>query len=198
MKLGRLQVSPRAAVEVWLWRNGWTWPATLLLAAVAAGLCLAVIQPQRAHLAELGSQLQRARDAAAGRDAAHAKVPPTAADARAVVIASPPTDRLVARMVQLAQAEGVGLPQAEYQQRALAGSDMVQVQITQPVRATYPQLRRYVEAVLRTIPNASLDQLAARRENVGQPQLDARLRWSLWLPRATPPASASGQERPTP
>lgn len=197
MRFPRLQVSLRAAVEIWLWRRGWAWPVVGLLALVAVMSYALVLQPRRAQLAEVDAGLERAR-LAAHRDAASANTASTQIDARAVILASPPADRLVARMVELAQAEGIALPQSEYQQRAMPDAQLVQVQVTQPVRATYPQLRRYIEAVLRALPNASLDQLGARRENVGQPQLEARLRWSLWLPRAAISPGAAGQERPTP
>jgi hypothetical protein len=187
MTSGRKQVALRAVTEIALWRIGFAWPLALAIGAGALVVHIVLSQSLQARVASLENQLahaQRAEQARRRGDAAVARVP----DARALIDASPSGEELVARMVKLAEQEGIALPQSEYQQRVLSGgSSVAQLQITQPVRATYPQLRRYVEAVLRAIPNASLDQLAARRENVGQPQLEARLRWTLWLPGAAAP-----------
>jgi len=193
--LRRSDVSARAFAEVWLWRHGWVWPVAALLAAATMTAFFTVSQPQRADLSELKLQTDQARSAFLQRPASAAAV--TSTDARAVIDASAPADQLVARMIQLAQAEGIALPQSEYQQHLMADSTVLQVQVAQPVRATYPQLRRYIEAVLRAVPNASLDQLNARRENVGQPQLDAKLRWSLWLPSSAGSKAGPALERPT-
>lgn len=94
---------------------------------------------------------------------------------------TPDAGELVRKMATLAQHQQLVLVQGDYSSQFHSTTQATQVQINQPIRGTYPQLRRYIEAVLRAVPNASLDQITARRENVGQSQLEARLRWSVWL-----------------
>jgi hypothetical protein len=141
-----------------------------------------VLRPLHATLAATQAELAREQSATATqRD----QVEPMSeaqelAALQALLRASPEAPELVRRMSALAQAERISLQQGDYQQQMHSTTRLVQVHVTQPVRASYPQLRRYVESVLRTMPNASLDQVAARRENVGQAQLEVRLRWSFW------------------
>lgn len=179
----------RVRLETWLWRHGFAWPVAAVLAAVALGLYLGV---ERAHQAGLADLRAAAAAQSSGKPQPEREPTSAADDLRELIASSAPADQVLARIAQIARAEGIVLPQGDYQQRVVQHTSFVQLQVVQPVRATYPQLRRYVEAVLRTVPNASLEQLAARRDNVGQPQLEARVRWSIWLPQAPK------QERPTP
>lgn len=186
----------RTAAEIALWRHGWAWPLAAVLGLAAFISYLMVLAPGwRIHEAarlELAQEVKRLTEPAGetqsgqslnGQQRLHIL--------QAGLSASPDTGELVRRMAALAQAEQINLSQGEYQQHVNTGIGVTRVQISQPVRASYPQLRRYVEAVLQAIPNASLDQVVARRDNVGQTQVEARLKWSLWsyaMPAPTPSA----------
>lgn len=172
----------RARAQTWLWRLGWAWPVAMLLGASADAMYWGVVRPQSARIVLSQAALQQSPR----EQAMSTKALVQASDVRAVIAASASSDEIVAQMATLAQAEGIALSQSEYQYQAMADASIVQIQVTQPVHAAYPQVRRYVEAVLRSVPNAALDELAARRDNVNQAQLDARLRWSVWLPGVTP------------
>lgn len=179
---------PRTRMQILLWRHGWAWPAAAVLASVAGALHWMALQPLRATLAAAHAELAHTLSAASAKHAPVEAVSEeqTLAALQAVLRASPEPAELVRKMAALAQAEQIALHQGEYQQQQHATTRLVQVHVTQPVRATYPQLRAYVESVLRNLPNASLDQVAARRENVGQGQLEARLRWSFWIQKDAP------------
>ena len=184
----------RIQAQIMLWRHGWAWPAALLLALLAGSVHWLVLQPARAALAATQAELGREQSAARPQAAPAEPLSETQqlGALQAALRSSPEPAELVRRMAALAQAEQITLPQSEYQQQIHGATQVVQVHVTQPVRASYPQLRRYIEAVLRTIPNASLDQVAARRDNVGQSQLEVRLRWSLWIkPASTAPDEAA-------
>ncbi|ROZ79742.1 hypothetical protein [Ramlibacter sp. WS9] len=173
----------RTRLQILLWRRGWAWPVALLLLAAAGAMQLMLLHPLRARLAVTQAELAHERSAASTK---RVTVEPLSegqelAVLQAVLRASPEPAELVRKMSALAQAEQITLQQGDYQQQLHTTTRLMQVHVTQPVRASYPQLRRYVESVLRTVPNASLDQVAARRENVGQAQLEARLRWSFWI-----------------
>lgn len=166
----------RPRLEIWLWRHGWSWVLALLVALVTVGLQQGALKPARAALA---SAQDHARDRA--RAPVEIRPPqPSLAHLQEPLRTAPPAPELARKMAALAQAHGVVASQADYQANAHPGLGLSQLQVTQPVRATYPQFRRYVEAVLREVPSASLDHVSARREHVGQGQLEVRLRWSFW------------------
>jgi len=178
----------RTRLQIVLWRHGWAWPVALLLLAAAGAAHWMLLQPLRVSLAAVQAELAHEQSTANAR---RAPVEPLSegqelAALQSVLRASPEPAELVRKMAALAQVEQIALQQGDYQQQLNTTTRLVQVHVTQPVRASYPQLRRYIEAVLRTIPNASLDQVAARRENVGQAQLEARLRWSFWIHKDSP------------
>ena len=194
----------RAQAEIALWRHGWAWAVAALLASMAAGACVWLLQPlQQARDAALLELAQAHRARAVGQALPG---PGAAIDDGARLQAlqtllqqGPEAGQIVRRMITLARAEQITLAQADYQQQANAGIGVTRVQITQPVRATYPELRRYIEAVLATTPNASLDQVVAKRDNVGQTQVEARLKWSLWIAQpATPSATNVSRKGPMP
>ena len=193
MKLPGKPSTWRVQAQILLWRHGWAWPAALLLLVAAAAMHWLVLQPVREALAATRSELGREQVATHAKPALSPALSEgeQLAAVRAVLQNAPEPAELVRRMSGLAQAEQIILPQGEYVQQLHSTTQVRQVHVTQSVRASYPQLRRYIQAVLRTIPNASLDQVAARRDNVGQSQLEVRLRWSFWM---QPPVAVTARE----
>ena len=54
-------------------------------------------------------------------------------------------------------------------------------QVTLPVSGDYAKVRGFVNDVLQAVPSAALDELALKRESVEKPQLEAKVRFSLFL-----------------
>jgi hypothetical protein len=195
--------SLRARLEIALWRNGYAWVLATALIAAGVAAYLAALGPSQQTLASLQAELGQTRQRAAAASANGSDVPAPQSEPRrllalhAVLRQSAESSEVVRKMAALAEAEQIRLAQSDYQRQLHSGIQVSQVLITQPVRATYPQLRRYIESVLRTVPNISLDQIAARRENVGQTQVEARLKWSLWIqPAAAAPAATRQEPKP--
>ena len=188
----------RARAGILLWRHGWAWVLSALLAIAASGLHFQVAAPARQASAQAQAQadLERSR-------ASLSETPPAPPDTererlltlQSTLGAGPEVAESMRHIVALARAEGIVLAQSDYRQQLNPATRVTQVQITQPLRVSFPQLRRYVESVLGALPNVSLDQISARRENVGEGQVEARIQWSLWLyaPSAAP-ASASKRQ----
>lgn len=179
----------RVQMQILLWRQGWAWPAAVVLLVVAFATHWLVLQPAREALVTTQIELGREQVASHAKPAASLAVSEgkQLAALRVVLQQAPEPAELVLRMSALAKAEQIALPQSEYVQQFQSTTQVQQAQVTQSVRASYPQLRRYIQAVLRDIPSASLDQVAARRDNVGQSQLEVRLRWSLWMQQRSTP-----------
>lgn len=191
------RVSLRSAAteaQILLWRLGWCWPVAVAVLALAAAFHFAAFVPARAALAETKAELAQA---AVRRTAAPPPAPPASEEQQlealqASLRGGPDAAELIRRFGELARAEQIALAQGDYQQQFHPATQLLQLQVTQPVKASYPQLKRYVESVLRSMPNVSLDQIAARRDNVGQSQLEVRLRWSVWI-HAPRPARTEGR-----
>lgn len=184
----------RVQAEILLSRHGWAGVLALLTALLVAGLELLVLQPQRNELVALRAQLALAATTPPRHDAARSAVltqQQRELTLAALVRQSPEATALVDAMLAIAAQEQIALHQGEYHTQVHQALEISQLQVTQPLRATYPQLRRYIENVLRTIPTASLDQITARRESVGQAQLEVRLKWSFWMPASPAPAQAT-------
>jgi hypothetical protein len=189
----------RAAIEIALWRHGWVWLLTSALLCATASTYFLQLRPRQIASTLLDQELAHMRRTITTRSEA-ASMPAVQSEPQRLISLqdvlrhSPKAGEIVRRMVTLAQAENIHLAQSDYQRRFHDGIQVSQVQITQPVRATYPQLRRYTEAVLRGMPQVSLDQVTVRREAVGQIQVEARLTWSLWTQAAAPVISAPRPE----
>lgn len=180
-----------AQVQVLLWRWGWAWPLAAALVAAVAAVFTALLAPAHERLARARGELA---SAAAGARAQPVGAAPASEQEQLAALRAnldAPTDaaELIGRLHALARAERITLAQGEYRQQMHADTGLLQLQVTQPIKAGYPQLKRYIEAVLHSMPYASLEQITARRESVTQAQLEVRLRWSFWCYQ--PPAASS-------
>lgn len=173
----------RAALQIHLWRHGWSVPLALAALALATAAYHGLLLPARGELVAARVELDQV---ALQRAANRAQTPPATEGQQLLALQAAlqgPVDaaELIRRLGVLAREAQISLAQGEYQQQTHAATQLVQLQVSQPVKAAYPQLKGYIESVLRSMPNASLDQITARRENVGQAQLEVRLRWSFWI-----------------
>ena len=120
----------------------------------------------------------------------HARTPyqPVASDARAEELRRfhglfPTREQLtdeLERVHRLARGAGLELAQGEYrlERRAVGLSPY---RITLPVSGTYPQLREFLSAVLKTMPAASIDALRFERKRAADTRLEAQVRLTLYV-----------------
>ncbi len=71
------------------------------------------------------------------------------------------------------------LGSAQYQFSAEPGGRFVHYQVTLPVKDQYATIRRFVAAVLNSVPNAALQEIHVERPAVDGNQLEARIRFAL-------------------
>jgi Tfp pilus assembly protein PilO len=84
--------------------------------------------------------------------------------------------------VQLAaEHNGLSLEKGEYRLLRDPQFALSRYQITLPVAGSYAQVRGFVNEVLDRVPSAALEDLAMKRESVGNPQLEARVRFVLFV-----------------
>ena len=60
-------------------------------------------------------------------------------------------------------------------------SGLAAYRITLPVRGTYPQVRSFLDAVLKDVPTASVDGLRFERKKAAEDQVEAQVRLTLYF-----------------
>jgi hypothetical protein len=169
-------------LQLFLWRHGLWLPvcAAVLAAAAVAGLQarslrIAAAQPALVEAVPRANQAPVADDAAAADAAAWEAW-------RAVLEPYDNATAGVRRLVSLTQAD-LAWQRAEFQQQDDPALGVVRMTIEVPVSGQYRRLRKALDAALREMPALSLDRVTLRREAAAESELDARLRFSLWLER---------------
>lgn len=181
----RLQYG-RLRIEVALWRRG-AWPVLVVVAlAVAAWLAL-VERPA------LQAQRLAAPQPQAGRSAAPAAGGDDAQRWQAFRAALPPRDGSAESVQRLIALTGQDLAwrQAEFVHSDDAPLGLTRLQIAVPVTGSYPALRQALVRALQDMPALAVDQVLFQRQTGGDTELQARVRFSLWMTREpSAPASA--------
>jgi hypothetical protein len=163
--------------------------AALLL--VAAALALAWLLPQRAL------QGQRQSVALSQAMMPQALPAPIAASASADQNLAIFYDALgerryaeqqVKTLFALAQKTGLVLSQGEYKSAYDQNGRFHTYQVNLPVKGSYGAIWQFGMQALRAIPFASLDEISFRRDTIGAPAVEARVRLTLYMADQAPGA----------
>ncbi|KQV94752.1 hypothetical protein [Rhizobacter sp. Root1221] len=194
----------RLQAEILAWRRGWTWPLALVLLLASAGIWQGVLVPQQSVEAALRSDLHRLRHTPSPSVAPESPTgtrvatdDDAASELRAVLEPRAEIGRQLQRLFALAAAERLVTPRSDYQRAAAAADGIERLQVNLAFKATYPQLRRFMENTLREMNSVSIDQLSFKRSQVSQAEVEVKVRLSLWL-AAPPSAAAAAVSRPDP
>ena len=152
------------------------WPAVLGvgLLVFAAAFHGAALMPARERLAELRTEVASQRLLATRRKAERgdtgrmAALPPESA-----------RESILLRVHDAAGARGVGIATAEYRQSR--DGRLLKSEFILPVHGAYPQLRDWLADIMNGNPSLALDEFSLHRESVGNPELEGRVRLSLFL-----------------
>ena len=121
------------------------------------------------------SQRQRSAPVASDRerlDAFYARLPPAGS-----------LPELLVRLHGHALARGLPTDKADYRVQALPGTPLEKVSLDLPVRGSYPAIRSWLADVLAAMPALALDELALRRADIGKPDIEARVRFVIFVRR---------------
>jgi len=88
---------------------------------------------------------------------------------------------LLGNMQAAARANDLQLEKGEYRLSQDRDFPLARYQVTLPVRGTYPQVRGFVNDVLDAVPAVALEDLELKREQASDPQLEARVRFTVFL-----------------
>lgn len=178
---------PRVQLEVALWRHGWIWLLTGMMALIALPAGAWWWQAHQQELKTARSTLEQAGvEQAKGRLLSMPAQPSRGDDAILAQLgqssyADTELSSVLRSLSQIAKAQGLMLAQSDFQTISDSHGGLRQVQLTLPLNATYLQLRRFVEEVLRQLDGVSVDHLGLKRETISQGQIEARLKLSVWI-----------------
>lgn len=88
---------------------------------------------------------------------------------------------LLGRIYRAAAQNRLLLKKGEYKLSRDAQFRLARYEVTLPLNGDYASVRGFVNDVLQSVPSAALDELTLKREAVDQPELEARVRFSLFL-----------------
>jgi Tfp pilus assembly protein PilO len=167
------------------WLVGLRWPGMvgLALVVVAGAFYVFAVQPARGRLQTLA--LERAelatRLGSRGAQAARPTERSQLSNFYAFFPLTQAVPELLGEIARAAQRNGLSLDKGEYRLGQDKEFRLAQYQVTFPVRGTYAQVRGFVNAVLDAVPAAALDEITLKREAIGEQNLEARVRFTLYL-----------------
>lgn len=88
----------------------------------------------------------------------------------------------LAKLYTVAEAQQLHLKQGEYRLFVDKASKLKRYQIAFPVQGGYPAIRKFVAGALAEVPRAALDSVSFERRKIGDPSVDAVIRFTLFLP----------------
>lgn len=156
----------------------------LLVLALAA--LFSVVMPTQKDL-ERGRIAQQRAEQTARVQAGGGKKPQTRADQLKTFYSAFPSEITAADALQgiydTANQNGVALPHGEYSMAVDEGTRLARYNITLPVVGSYEQIRGFIAAALAAVPALALEHVDFQRQKIGDPQLEAKLRLTLFLTR---------------
>lgn len=80
-----------------------------------------------------------------------------------------------------AESHSVDLERGDYKMNVDRNGRLLAYEIALPVRGSYVQIRQFIAEVLDRIPAVALDEFIVKRETIGDPKIDASIRFTLFL-----------------
>lgn len=182
---GRLRLS----VEVFVWRQGWLWPLTAFVLMLVVALWMLQVRPMSMLLAttdrRIGTLEAGAKEAKQKQATDNLQQSPGSKTiGRTLATALPistQADADVRDLYSLALDNGMTIQHADFTTTDDPLIGITRVQMIAPVTTTYPQLRQFLETLLRKSPHSTVDQLTFQRDDVSQHEIRAKFRVSWWF-----------------
>lgn len=158
---------------------GWT---TLLagVACVSAALLQWTIRP------DIDTQTEALKKAAFRERAVAETRPQTIGEERLkaftnLLTTADTSSEALKRIFSEADKAGLVLAQADYQRLRDNAGGVSKLQITVPVKGSYPKVRAFMRSLLTALPALSIDEVGFRRETIKAQQVEARIKMTLHL-----------------
>ena len=167
-----------------LLRLGRTGLFGLILIFSALGILLFAVQPAQLRLDSMNAEQARLSSQLRTRGPQQSGFPGVREQLADFYLFFPSTQQipdLLDRIQSAARLQRLTLEQGDYKLSRDQGFAIQRYKATLPVVGEYAQVRSFVNAVLDTVPNAAVDELILRRDDIGDRQLEARVRFTLFV-----------------
>lgn len=181
----------KSTFNYWSKQLSWPWLVSFALLAACISFYLFVTMPARHALddakAELSSMQQdeqrlrqvsqnTARQTPAGKLESFYEAFPTESSV-------PDT---IEQLIGLAQAKALNPKQAQYHLVKNNPGELLSYQITLPIKGAYPKITTFIFELLTKVPNLSLDNISFQRQKIGENDVEAMLRMTLYIKKGHP------------
>ena len=162
---------------------GWPGALGIVLVLLAGGTTLFVVQPKVAQLAALKRENVSLKTRI--EQAAKSGIPETGSQAQLAefygFFSGTATTEWLNKLYAAAAAQNLALEQGAYRLTPDKTGKLLRYQITLPVKGSYLQIRQFVMQALLDVPVAALDDIDFKREAINASQLEARIKFTLFL-----------------
>ena len=101
--------------------------------------------------------------------------------------------QLLKRIKEVVQANGLSWPQADYRITPLSDEGLSTLEIRTTIKGPYPKLRKLMATLLDKEPALALRELTLSRPNGDTPEVEAKIRWVVFLADGWAPAEAGSK-----
>ncbi|MCB5187948.1 type 4a pilus biogenesis protein PilO [Methylobacillus caricis] len=88
---------------------------------------------------------------------------------------------LLAQVIEAAEQHGLIAEKVDYTLSRNNAANFSKYQMTLPVRGHYVDIRSFISHVLNTIPSSALNDISLKREDIQSEEVEAKLRFTLYL-----------------
>lgn len=159
----------------------------IALAALALAFFFSAVMPARKELErgrheaqQLGEQQKRIESGLERKPAAPAD---QLKSFYGMFPAEPAAAQWLEKVYDAAAKNNLTLLHGEYALTVDPKAELARYRITLPARGTYEQIRGFIAAALEAVPSLALDDVDFQRQKVGETQVEAKVRMTLFLSR---------------
>lgn len=85
------------------------------------------------------------------------------------------------KLSQLLEKSGLIVEHSVYESSPEKHAGLLRYRLNMPIKAAYPQIRGFLAEVIKTIPNAALENISFKRESVDSPIVDANMSLVIYV-----------------
>lgn len=159
-------------------------PGVMLL-LLASGGYMGMVQPQQARIVQLQQDLvdEQMRQQT---ELLHPEVDTRSTEARLQQFyeffpAQQQAPILLKAIYRAARDESISLAEGEYKLSNTKVGGIAMYKVDLPVKGSYVQIRKFIVKILNALPTAALDEVSFKREVVGSGELEAKVRFTIYL-----------------
>lgn len=176
-----LQAHPRQ----WLDRLGTPGIAAIGLLTACAGFYVSVLQPLDGSVDELSARVSTIADeverAAGGKRGGVATAREQMGEFYRLFPRQAQLTDTLAKVFKAAAAQGIALQQGEYRVAEDTDGHLRRFQVTLPINADYPRIRRFLASIAAEVPTAALEHVQFERQKIAEPQVKATIKLAIYL-----------------